>query len=431
MIEDLLVQARTATERSSPPIRAAARMRIARVESAANLGQARITFEMALDEIRQLPGRERQILFEHAQQIAAAFAPDLLHEIPPVRRFPSDHDADTLLGIMLEHSLIDAAFDFVVQIEVPFGFPFCQAANLMRKLDGERQLTVLRCAVKAWRAPQDFELMQKHNIPQEDGYSSVIRLGHLQRDFIRIFQRQWKLIPSDDAVAVVREIVRIAMEQPDLATSAGYPDVHITSSREHVLFEVLHILRHLDATLAESLIATHPQLATAARRYPNGFETMHQESERRAEERRKQMAANGETCAGDFIMAGDPRDFARQKAMLQASREGDFGPPIDHALELYGEDTDPDSPNQALKAFWPSACSFRSTLYGAGKRLGSEATTLLERIPDDDLRLFAQIELAAAIADLPASHETSMKQRHSPPMQGRFIRPFDDLDKQG
>ncbi len=32
----------------------------------------------------------------------------------------------------------------------------------------------------------------------------------------------------------------------DLGTSANYPDVYITSSRERVLFEVLHILRHLD-----------------------------------------------------------------------------------------------------------------------------------------------------------------------------------------
>ena len=75
MTDNLLVRAQRQAERSAPPVRAAARMRIARVQSATDPGQARVTFEMALDEIRSLPSRERQVLFEQAQQIAAAFAP--------------------------------------------------------------------------------------------------------------------------------------------------------------------------------------------------------------------------------------------------------------------------------------------------------------------------------------------------------------------
>jgi hypothetical protein len=397
-------------------------MRIARVQSATDPGQARVTFEMALDEIRSLPSRERQVLFEQAQQIAAAFAPDLLREIPTVRRFPSDPHSETLLSIMLAHGRIDAAFDYVVHCDVPFGFPFRYAANLMQKLDDERRLIVLRRAMDAWRAPQDSELVRKHGIPHEADQGRFIRHGHLQRDFIRLFQYQWTMLPPEEALAVVRKVVSIALDRPDQGMSARYPDVHITSSREHVLFEVLHILRHLDPPLAESLIASHSQLAAAAQRYPNGTETMHRELELQADERRKEMAACGENCGGGFIMAGDPRDFARQMALRRSSQQGDFGPSIDHALELYREDADPNSPNQALKAFWPSTCSFRATLYGAGKRLGPNAATLLDDISDDDIRLFAQIEFAAALAGLPASHETSMKQRRPPPMQGTPMR---------
>jgi hypothetical protein len=121
--------------------------------------------------------------------------------------------------------------------------------------------------MNAWRAPQDVELMSKHRIPHEDGYGSLIRLGHLQSHFIRLFQHQWKILPREEALAVVREIVQIALDRPDLGTSAGYPDgIHFTSSREHVLFEVLHILHHLDPPLAESLIAVSrnsPPLLTA------------------------------------------------------------------------------------------------------------------------------------------------------------------------
>ena len=89
-----------------------------------------------------------------------------------------------------------------------------------------------------------------------------------------------------------------------------------------------------DLEVAESLTANHEQLAAAAFRYPNGIETIYQESE----ERRKQFLASGATCGGGFIMAGDPRDFAYQMALRQSSQGGDFGPSIEHALERYRED---------------------------------------------------------------------------------------------
>jgi hypothetical protein len=83
MPDDLVAEARKQAERSSPPVRAVARMRIARVQSAIDPGQARITFEMALDEIRSLPSRDRDFFFQDAQKIAASFAPDLLREFQP------------------------------------------------------------------------------------------------------------------------------------------------------------------------------------------------------------------------------------------------------------------------------------------------------------------------------------------------------------
>jgi hypothetical protein len=92
--------------------------------------------------------------------------------------------------------------------------------------------------------------MREHHIPHEDGHASVTRLGHLQQRFIRLFQHHWTMLPPEESLAVVREIVSSALNRPDLGTSASYPDVHITSSREDVLFEVLHILRHLDPPMA-------------------------------------------------------------------------------------------------------------------------------------------------------------------------------------
>ena len=104
---------------------------------------------------------------------------------------------------------------------------------------------------------------------------------------------------------------------------------------------------------------------------------------------------------GGYVMAGNPRDFPYMKTLLQASEDGDFLPSIEHALEQYRKDASPDNPNQAPREFWPSTCRFRGILYRAGKRLGRDGAVYLDRIPDGDLRLFAQIEFAAALAGLP------------------------------
>jgi hypothetical protein len=101
------------------------------------------------------------------------------------------------------------------------------------------------------------------------------------------------------------------------------------------------------------------------------------------------------------VIAGNPGDFPYQKALMQASRDGEFGPALEHALEQYREDTDPENSNRAPQEFWPSTHRFRSILYQAGKRLGADAAVFLDRIPDANLRLFAEIELAAALAGLP------------------------------
>lgn len=41
-----------------------------------------------------------------------------------------------------------------------------------------------------------------------------------------------------------------------------------------------------------------------------------------------------------------------------------------------------------------------------GKELGQAANVYVDRIPDEDLQLFAQIELAAALSGLPKFRET-------------------------
>jgi hypothetical protein len=114
------------------------------------------------------------------------------------------------------------------------------------------------------------------------------------------------------------------------------------------------------------------------------------------------------------MIGGSPGEFPYLEALMQASQDGDFGPPIEHALGRYRDDVEQDHPNQPAREFWPSTCSFRSILYHAGNRLGPNAAAYLERIPDPDLRLFAQIELAAALAGLPELQGTQREYRPRP-----------------
>jgi hypothetical protein len=257
--------------------------------------------------------------------------------------------------------------------------------------------------------------MTDRNIPMKGWlHPRHIPANHSLLDFVRQLGWWWEMLLPEEALTVVHEVVHAAMEQPNLGTRAGVGQgVGFTSCREHALFEVFHILRHLDPPLAESLIAGHQQVAFAARRYPYGQETVHQE----LKEQRRDKAASEAACGVGSAMVGHQGDFADQLALRGSSESRDFGPAIDYALERYLEDTAHNSPNQPPKSLWPSTCAYRSILYSAGKRLGLEAGPLLDRVPDEDLRLFAEIEFAAALERLPEFLETKSTWRPPPPMQ--------------
>ncbi len=166
---------------------------------------------------------------------------------------------------------------------------------------------------------------------------------------------------------------------------------------EHTLFQIWHVLLAVDRELAESLLAEYNDLAAAVRRFPNGMESVRQE----AEARQNELKGRGAQCGG-FLMAGHPDDFPYMESLLQAEKDGNFGPPVEFALERYWQDALSDQPNRAIKEFWPSTDAFRSVLYRAGKRMErAGGGVYLNHIPDADIRLFAEIELEAALVGLP------------------------------
>jgi hypothetical protein len=399
MEDDLLESARRQAEKAASSIRAAALLRIARAESAGDVAQARRTLLAGLAAVQELPSPVREHLLEEGRCVAAAVSPELLNEMPRARHAGRDRFASfQIVRTMIDHGHVDAAFNYLLQYDHPASFPFFSVGAVLHRLErnrpqsDDRRLTLLRYAVEMWR-----------QTPAEPH-------PHDRHEFLMMFGHFWAEFPAEEAHEVARTVVERALADPDTGTSSSYShDVHFTSSRQNTLFEILHVLRHLDPVLARSLVDSNEQLAVAARRYPNGLETMNEEAAAEAERRK----ADGATCGGGYVMAGDPSDFDRQRRLMDATRGGDFAPSIEDALEKYREDTSPVNPNCGPKEYWPSTGAFRSVFYQAGKRLGTEAATLLEKIPDDDLRLFASIEFAAALAGVPETSITYMK-RGSP-----------------
>jgi hypothetical protein len=421
MSDDLLENARQQAGRAEPSMRAAALLRIAHAESIANPTQARTSLLEALAIIGNLPSPIREHHFEEARTVAAAVDPALLAEIP-ANSFDMHerHTTFQIVQAMLAHGHVDAAFQYVLSREGTASFPFSIVGNVLHRLDPKipesaaRRMTLLRAAVEAWR---------------QGAFGAHL---HESDHFLRLFGHYWKELPLEEALQVTRAIVARATEEPDTGTTAGYHnEIHFSSSRQHTLFQILHVLRHFDPALAQSLIDRFDEVSAAARRYPNGLQTMQEEGEAEAARRN----AEGATCGGGFIFAGDPKDLPRQRRLMDATRNGDFGPSIEDATEKYREDTSPETPNYAPKEYWPSTGAFRALFYQAGKSLGPEAAELLSQVPDDDLRLFASIELAAALAGVPASSISSRKQRYPPGSAesrgGRIVASWSSRGRQG
>jgi hypothetical protein len=377
MAGELLASAYEAARHSKPDVRVAALLRIARVETALDRGQARRAFEQALDEVQRIPGRDGASFLEHARLLAAAIAPDLLPSIPVAYHRPRHLDADSLGRIMMEHGNLEAAMELAMRIDDASTFPFSLAGMLMDRVSEQERLALLRRAVEAWR--------EAHG----DAFFRLFQ-------FVWLFQHRWKLLPEEEARDVLREIVRVTLSEPDKPTESTFDQegtIKITSLHEQTLFQVLHILRHLDQPLLESLLSAHPQFAAAAQRFPYGMESIQQE----ADERRK---SEGGKRTG-FIMSGRPDDFPYFSALMRGSQDGDFEQAMEYAQQQYVSDSASEDQNLVPREFWPSTSRFRSILYKAGKLLGEDAARYLTRIDDPDLRLLAQIELAAALAGLP------------------------------
>jgi hypothetical protein len=386
MSQDVLSVARGQAEQSNPPVKAAALMRIARVLTALDQAEADRVLERGIQLATELPEPDRSTILNGAVSLAAMVSPRrALGLVSSLGTLPHERNerTDRLIFGMLTHRHIAEAVSHFCEPLPGEGYPFRAAHNTLR-CSGEEEACrkILRAAVAAWL-----------------GNSDSLN-GPTPARFVTLFSSWWKVLPEEEAVEAAREIVRHIVSEPDQTMNArisnGSQTLELSSRRESALLRILGPLRRLDSELASSLCQQYPQLGHALSTNLFGEGGMPLEP-----------PADGPR----YITVGGSGVASPISIPILEALETDFKVAFEEASRLYALDTAFDNRNEAPREYWPSTNEFRKILYEAGKYDGAVAARHLDRIPDRDLRLFARIELAAAIAGLAQGVLTSISSR--------------------
>jgi hypothetical protein len=367
MWKPILAASHEQAERSGRAVRAAALMHIARVLAVSDGAAAEEILERGLALAKELSGQDRELILGEAPYIAAAVSPQVAISLYAATEEKEKHGSlIRLVNVMATHGY---AAETVAYLSDPLHgqrFPLDFVNNIERECkDDDTHRDLLRAAIRAWRDP---------------ARASFGHFGFGREAFATFFTRSWELLPREEALAVLGEIVQWIGEVRDDRSRrrpiTGKPgDPEFTAENQYLLFQILPALQRLDPALIDALCEKYPEFAVAAQRFPMGYESV-------------QWEHTGSGVCGSEAL-GDAEAFAE-------------------AYERHEYDADAEDPNQAPKECWQSTNEFRDILFKAGRREGAAAVKYLERIPDADIRLFAQIELCAGMAGLPQIGHTSV-----------------------
>jgi hypothetical protein len=377
MSRQLLRAACEQAESSEPAVRAAALMHIARVLARSDQAAGEQLLVQGISLARELGGDAASLLLGNAISLAAAVSPK--HALPLYAEYrrmdPFGGPVVSLVNVMAGHGHIGDAIEYLNDPLPGDRFPLHFVNNLEQECrDDETRRKLLELAIQEWRSPA----------PREAGPEKQFAGA----SFTALFGRHWNLVPREAATPVLRELVAWALDrkpEPCEYTLTENPeDPRLGSEQEFELFRLLPAMQRLDPDLARSVVDGHPRIAAAVKRFPLGMRSV-------AEGQRKYDPARD-----DIVMIGDSELMPIAEALATG-----FEAAFRAAHESFAEDSNPESPNRAPKECWPSARDFRHILFKAGQHQGVAAAKYLDRISDPDLRLFAQIELCAALAGLP------------------------------
>jgi len=387
LINDALKQ----TKDREADVRKAALLRIARVLTITCPTKARATLEDGLVMYHGLQTPFSVTGFEQLSRFSiAAVCPQRFAEIPLIDgnalydAFPSG-----VVRVMREHGHLEYLRQYLLRDAPVTQIPIREAGDLMASAgDDEERRTLMRRVIECWR------IKFKHSV------NRYFR----DREISVLLHQYWTILPRDEALAIVNEIIENAVGQP--ALSRSFEETGLLKPQQAAIFENFHILRELDPVRAEEYRKTSSEVASALEKYPDGLQSVPT-----PKTEPEVQAIPGPRQSGYLFRSfGTPAkadlDYMRQLGEIE--KTGDFQKLLELALAKYQSDIDEKNRNTASKAFWPSAAMYRSIFYWIGfyhKRWQ------LELVPDQDLRLFAQIELAGGLCGLPEL--MSMVQRTS------------------
>ena len=402
MSKHLLSMAQEQAERSVTPVKAAALLRIARVWTAFDQDEASSAIERGISSSLELPEPDRSIILREAVSLTGTVSPQralqLASSIGPL----SSDVTDKLIYDMLRHGHAAEAIDHLCRGDFGKDYPFTAASEAMTYASNEEsERKILRAAMNGWLQSSQRELHESA--------------------FLRLFELRCKILPQEEALEFLRAAVELIVGEQDRRTTAtfggldGVKTVSFSSTRECRLFSLAGPLRQLAPELASSLDGQYPQFAVASAQYPHGYHHFLQALEL------PEAGDEGIHEAGqpmDYITVGD------SWIPVSGDLESAFQSAFEAAQRLYDKDTADENVNAAPLECWPSTNGFRNILYKAGRYEGPGAIRHLDRVPKGDLRLFAQIEMVAALAGLPQIGYTSIGPRPSSPSSCAIERAY-------
>lgn len=378
MPQDMLRSAIDRARTSDPTIKAAALLHCARVMTAFDREEAIRLLDEGLALTMTFPqhSSEREEILTAGCLCAAAVDPERAMHLYNSGLSSRHIELSNLIWVMLNHCHITNAIQLLSGNQKSGEYPFVAVGVVMTRCsnDDDRR-GILRTAIDAWKSRASTSPLDRSS-------------SHW---FLSVFADHWKILPEEEATNATREIVASILEHPDCETMADVTDIRFTSHHAFQLFMILPLIRRLTPSHLDFLMQTNPQLTAGAARYPMGMESIQ-------EERKHKTTTTGSGGGGGFVISGNSNDFPAIISRMEAQREGNFEPHFQNALRLYADDVES---NRATRECWPSTHEFRNALYHAGKIHGREASAYLDRIPDADLRLLAEIEFIAALAGLP------------------------------
>ena len=340
---------------------------------------------LALAEALELDPRVLTVVLCEAVQLGAGADPEAA--VALFRRIPSGSPdlhrssaGQRLVDSLARSGQVEAAVELLEDLSLPAG-----GAMQVLQLTSDRALQrrALAAARERWR--------ESRNQPLEFASHNFF--------FFPLFAQHWQKLEPADQESWLDESLLAIETSPDLPMTGRLGDqVELLSVRSMNLFRLLKVLAGLKppAEVAATL-SRYPDVEKAAKRYPLGMESVIAE---------QRAAATGAAC-GSGGPGGGMGFGGGQEGLAAATMAAHRGEPsavrdiLEEGHRLFRKDKDPDNPNCAPVAFWPSCRAYQAAMYWAGKLSGEGSESLLAEVPDTELALLASIELAAGTLGFP------------------------------